>query len=252
MNQQEALFKYLLRLADQHLILGHRMSEMSSKAPFLEEDIACSNIALDLIGNANNLLQYAASVEGKDRSADDLAFLRGEREFYNSLLAEQPNRDFAYVMMRQFFCDTFDHLLYQELAKSTDQELAAIAQKALKEIRYHERHSAKWIVRLGDGTAESHSRIQTALNELYRFTAELFEMREEDSVLMNVGIVPDLSKLHPIWSRNIELTLTEANLELPAETFMQSGSRDGKHTEHLGYLLAEMQHLHRAFPGASW
>jgi len=252
MTKQEALYIYLLRLADQHLILGHRLSEMSSKGPFLEEDIACSNIALDLIGNANHILQYAAEVEGKNKTADDLAFLRDERNFYNTFLAEQPNVDFAYVMVRHFFADVFDSLVYAELTKSSDETLAAIAAKALKEITYHLRHTSKWIIRLGDGTEVSKTRVQNAINELYRFTGELFEMNEVDTILINEKIACDLSALHTPWLAKVNAVLTEATLTLPSDTFMQRGSRNGVHTEHLGFLLAEMQHLHRAFPGAQW
>ncbi len=252
MTKQEALFKYLLRLADQHLILGHRLSEQSSKGPFLEEDIACSNIALDLIGNANHLLQYAAEVEDKNRTADDLAFLRSEREFYNTLLAEQPNGDFGKVMVRHFYADVFDYLLYTELQKSSDETLASIAAKALKEITYHLRHTSKWIVRLGDGTEESKRRVTESINELYRFTGELFEMDEVDELLIKEKIAVDLSALKPLWLQKVKEVLTEATLEMPEDTYMQTGSRQGRHTEHLGFLLAEMQHLHRAFPGAQW
>lgn len=252
MTKQEALFNYLLRLGDQHLILGHRLSEQSSKGPFLEEDIACSNIALDLIGNANHLLQYAAEVEGKNRTADDLAFLRPEREFYNTLLAEQPNGDFGNVMVRHFFADVFDFLLYTELQKSSDETLASIAAKALKEITYHLRHTSKWIVRLGDGTEESKRRVTESINELYRFTGELFEMDEVDEILIKEKIAVDLSVLKPLWLQKVKEVFTEATLEMPADAYMQTGSRLGRHTEHLGFLLAEMQHLHRAFPGAQW
>ncbi len=252
MTAQEALFKYLLRLADQHLILGHRLSEQSSKGPFLEEDIACSNIALDLIGNANNLLQYAAEVEGKGRTEDDLAFLRSEREFFNSLLAEQPNRDFAYVMVRQFFCDAFDLLLYTELQHSKDETIAALAAKALKEIQYHLRHSSKWIIRMGDGTDESKRRVNEAVIDLYRYTSELFEMDDVDALLIEQKIAVDLSKLKSAWDAKIKEVFLEATLEIPQDVFMHTGSRKGVHTEHLGYLLAEMQHIHRAHPGAKW
>lgn len=252
MNQQEALFHYLLRLGDQHLILGHRMSEMSSKAPFLEEDIACSNIALDLIGNANNILEYAAATEAKGRTADDLAYLRSEREFYNTLLAEQPNRDFAYAIVRQFFADSFDVLFYTELANSRDAQLAAIAQKALKEIHYHFRHTSKWIIRLGDGTAESAARVQKAIDELYRFTEEQFDMSDVDAVLIAAKVAPDLANLKPLWLKKVQAVMAEASLTVPTDSFQQRGGREGKHTEHMGFLLAEMQHLHRAFPGANW
>ena len=252
MTKQEALFKYLLRLGDHHLVLGHRLSEQSSKGPIIEEDIACSNIALDLIGNANHLLQYAGEVEGKNRSADDLAFLRGERDYYNSLLSEQPAPDFAYVMVRHFLADVYDFYLYTALQKSSDETLAAIAAKALKEITYHLRHSSKWLIRLGDGTSESHKRTQDAINELYRFTGELFEMNEVDEVLMKEKITFDLTAIHQLWLSKVKEVFAEATLEIPADTFMQCGSRDGKHTEHLGFLLAEMQHLHRVIPGAEW
>ncbi len=253
MNKQEALFNYLLRLADQHLILGHRLSEQSSKGPFLEEDIACSNIALDLIGNATHLLQYAAEVEGKGRTADDLAFLRPEREFLNTFLAEQPNLDFAYVMVRHFFADVFDFYLYTELQKSSDETLASIAAKALKEITYHLRHTSKWVIRLGDGTEESKGRVQNAIDDLFRFTGELFEMNEVDELLMNEKIAIDLNKIKTSWKAKVKEVFAEAGVITPADdTFMQRGSREGKHTEHLGFLLAEMQHLHRAFPGAQW
>lgn len=252
MTKQEALFNYLLRLGDQHLILGHRLSEQSSKGPFLEEDIACSNIALDLIGNANHLLQYAAEVEGENRTADDLAFLRPEREFYNTLLAEQPNGDFGKVMTRHFFADVFDFLLYTELQKSSDETLASIAAKALKEITYHLRHTSKWMIRLGDGTEESKRRVTESINELYRFTGELFEMDEVDEILIKENIAVDLSKLKPMWLQKVKEVFAEATLTMPEDTYMQTGSRQGRHTEHLGFLLAEMQHLHRAYPGAQW
>lgn len=252
MTKQEALFKYLLRLGDQHLILGHRLSEQSSKGPFLEEDIACSNIALDLIGNANHLLQYAAEVENKNRTADDLAFLRSEREFYNTLLAEQPNGDFGYVMTRHFFADVFDFYLYSELQNSSDETLKSIAAKALKEITYHLRHTSKWMIRLGDGTEESKSRVQQSINELYRFTGELFEMDEVDEVLINEKISVDLAGIKNAWLAKVREVFAEAGLSIPEDVYMQTGSRKAQHTEHLGFLLAEMQHLHRAFPGAQW
>jgi ring-1,2-phenylacetyl-CoA epoxidase subunit PaaC len=252
MTIQEALFNYLLRLGDQHLILGHRLSEQSSKGPFLEEDIACSNIALDLIGNANHLLQYAAEVENKNRTADDLAFLRSEREFFNTLLAEQPNGDFGFVMTRHFFADVFDFYLYSELQNSSDETLASIATKALKEITYHLRHTSKWMIRLGDGTEESKMRVQNSIDELYRFTAELFEMDEVDELLIKEKVSVDLSGIKNLWLAKVKEVFSEAGLTIPEDVYMQTGSRKAQHTEHLGFLLAEMQHLHRAFPGAQW
>lgn len=252
MTKQKALFNYVLRLADNNLILGHRLSENCAHGPMLEEDIATTNIALDLIGLANSLLQYAGRVEGKGRSEDDLAFLRNEREFTNSLLSEQPNTDFAYLIMRQFLSDAFDFHFYGELTKSKDEILSALAVKAHKEITYHLRHSSSWVERLGDGTEESHRRIQAALNELWRFTEELFDMNEIDAVLIKEAIAIDLAPLKTKWQNTVGDLLKKATLSIPANTWQQHGSRDGKHTEHLGYLLAEMQHLHRAHPGVTW
>lgn len=252
MTKQEALFRYVLRLADNQLILGHRLSETCGHGPMLEEDIATTNIALDLIGISNSLLQYAGKVEGKGRSEDDLAFLRNEREFTNTLLSEQPNTDFAYLIMRQFLSDVFDFHFYEELKRSKDETLAAIAARAHKEITYHLRHSSSWVERLGDGTEESHRRIQAALNELWRFTEEQFDMNEVDAMLIKEGIAVDLAPIKAKWQKTVDDTLKKATLTIPANTWQQRGSRDGKHTEHLGYLLAEMQHLHRAHPGVTW
>lgn len=252
MTKQEALYTYVLRLADQHLILGHRLSEQSSKGPFLEEDIACSNIALDLLGSASAFLQYAAGLEGKGRTEDDLAFLRSEREFTNTLLAEQPNVDFAWVMARHFFSDAFDYFFFEELKKSKDEQIAAIAAKSHKEITYHLRHTSKWIERLGDGTEESHQRMQDAVNTLWRFTGELFEMNEVDELLIGEGIAADLSKVHDSWLNLVNEVFGSATLAVPQDVFMLTGGKKGIHSEHLGFLLAEMQHIHRAFPEAKW
>ncbi len=252
MNQQEALFQYLLRLGDTNLIAGHRLSELSSKAPFLEEDIANTNMALDLLGQTSAWYQYAVSVEGKGRSEDDLAFLRNERSFYNPLLAEQPNIDFAYVVVKQFILSTFNYHFYTLLTESKDETLAAIAAKSLKEFTYHLRHSAKWMERLGDGTEESHRRVQEALNDLWCYTGELFEMNEIDKVLISAGIASDLTKVKSAFDQTIFEVLQSATLTLPKDVFMKRGSRDGVHTEHLGFLLAEMQHLHRSHPGVKW
>src|ERR1700758_2268864 len=245
MDKQEALFKYTLRLADNSLILSQRLSEWTSQGPFLEEDLALTNIALDILGQANSLLEYAAKIEGKGRTADGLAFFRNEREFYNTLLVEQANGDYAKTILRQCFIDNFDLLFYGELSKSSDETLAAIAAKSLKEITYHVRHTSSWVDRFGNGTEESHARLQKALNELWRFTDELFEMDEVDAVLLKENIAVDLSALKPAWRKQMEITLEKANLKVPATTFMQTGSRNAKHTEHLGYILAEMQYLPR-------
>lgn len=252
MNKQEALFKYILRLADNSLILSQRLSEWTSKGPFLEEDLALTNIALDILGQANSLLEYAARVEGKGRSSDDLAFFRNEREFYNTLIVEQPNGDYAQTILRQCIIDNFDLLFYTQLAKSSDETLAAIAAKSIKEITYHVRHTSSWVDRFGNGTEESYARTQKALNELWRFTDELFEMNEVDEVLLKEKTAVDLSALKPIWKKQIEVIFAKANLKIPETTFMQTGSRKANHTEHLGFILAEMQYLPRMHPTAKW
>ncbi len=252
MTTQEALFNYCLRLADNHLILGHRLSELSSKGPLLEEDIACTNISLDLIGQANALLQYASSVENKGRNEDDLAFLRHERHFYNSLLSEQPNHDFAFTMVKQFLIDAFNFYLFDELKKSKDLTISALATKGHKEITYHLRHSSTWIDRLGLGTDESNKRTQNAINELWRFTDDMFVMDEADKILISEAIAIDLNTIKPKWHNTVNAAFEKANLKIPEKVWMQYGSKQGKHTEHLGFLLAEMQHLHRAYPGVKW
>lgn len=252
MNHPKNLFNYILRIADSQLILGHRLSEWTGHGPMLEEELASANTALDLIGQATTLYAYAAQVEGKGRTEDDLAYLRGEREFVNHLLSEQPKGDFGFSMLRQMLCDAFDVLFYESLMKSTDATLAGIAAKAFKESQYHLRHSSGWTERLGDGTEESHTRMQDALNELWRFTDDLFAMRESDQELAKAGIAVDVSSLHDKWLKQVGDVLDRATLTIPAHSFMQKGSLHGRHTEHLGYLLAEMQSLHRAIPGVKW
>jgi ring-1,2-phenylacetyl-CoA epoxidase subunit PaaC len=252
METQNALFYYCLRLADNNLILGQRLGELCGHGPLLEEDVALTNIALDLMGQARALLAYAATIENKGRSDDDLAFLRSEREFYNTLLVEQPNTDFAYIIARQFFVDAFDYYFYQQLTQSKDETLAALAAKGIKEVTYHLRHSSQWVERLGDGTEESHKRIQQAINDLWTFTGELFEITPHDTLLLKEGIAVDLALIQPQWNEHVNKVFEKATLQLPQNTWMQRGSREGKHTEHLGYLLAEMQHLHRAYPGVNW
>lgn len=252
MDSKEALFNYCLRLADNNLILGHRLSELSSKGPILEEDIALTNIALDLIGQARHLYQYAAELEDKGRTEDDLAYKRAEREFYNTLLSEQPNGDFAFTIVRQFFIDVFDYFFYQELLNSKDTRLAELAGRAIKEVTYHLRHSAQWMLRLGDGTEESHQRIQTAVEASWMYTGELFEMNEVDEVLIQEGVAPDLATIKEKWNAKVNEVLAEATLKRPEDAWMQTGSREGRHSEHLGYILAELQYLPRAYPDAEW
>lgn len=252
MNTHKALFQYCLRLGDTNLILGHRLAEMCSNGPFLEEDIALTNIALDLTGQAEALLKYAGEVEGKGRSEDDLAYLRPEWEYHNVLLAEQPNTDFAYVIARQFLIDTWQCLAYDRLRQSKDETLAALAARFLKESTYHLRHSSSWVERLGRGTDESHERISLAFNELWKFTPEMFERSEEEEKLAHAGIAPESSDLYAQWSVNVARVLDKANLNLPPEGFKSGSGRRGVHTEHFGHLLTEMQYLQRACPGASW
>jgi ring-1,2-phenylacetyl-CoA epoxidase subunit PaaC len=252
MTQQEALFNYLLRLGDNALILSYRLGEWSSNAPYLEEDLALTNIALDLTGRADALLRYAGEVEGKGRNQDDLAFKRDERHFYNNLITEQPNGDFAMTIARQLLYSNFDLLLYEALTKSSDGTIAGIAEKAIKETKYHIRHATQWMYRLGDGTEESYKRTQTALDELWMFTGELFEMDEVDELLIKSGIATDLQAIKATWSERIGETIVTSTLTRPTDGYMQTGSRKGVHSEYLGYILSEMQYLPRAYPDAKW
>ncbi len=252
MTKQEALFNYALRLGDNALILGHRLSEWSSKGPLLEEDIAMTNMALDLIGRSDALLKYTAQVEGKGKTEDDLAYKRGERQFLCNLIMQLPNSDFGFTIARQLIVSAFDLCLYEELVKSKDETIAAIAAKALKEIKYHLKFATDWTLRLGDGTEESHQRIQKSLDEIWMYTGELFETNEVDAFVVKEGIAPDYNNLKTHWKRIITEVLMEATLKVPIDGYMQTGSRKGVHTEYLGYILAELQYLPRAYPGAKW
>jgi len=245
------LFKYTLRIADSSLILGQRMSEWCSKGPTLEEDIALSNIALDLFGQANGFYEYSAQLDGS-KSADDLAFKRNEREFFNHQLSEQENGNFGTTTVRNFLHDTFSFLFYTELAYSKDETLAALATKSLKEVKYHLRHSSNWLIRLGDGTEESNLKVQKALDFLWQYTGELFEMDEVDNEMLDVGIGVNNFLLKNKWDELINSTLKKAKLTRPLDGYMATGSKKGIHTEHLGFLLAEMQFLPRAYPNAKW
>ena len=244
--------RYVQRIADTSLILGQRLSEWVGHAPALEEDLGLANIALDLIGQARLLLSYAGELEGRGRSEDALAFLRDASEFFNVTLAEQPNADFGRTIVRQFLISAYQLELYEALQASSDARLAGIAAKALKETRYHVRYSASWLVRLGDGTPESHARSQAALDELWPFTAELFAADEVDAAMQAQGIAPQLAPLQTRWSQRIDEVLAEATLIRPAAAVFSWHGRRGVHTEHLGYMLAEMQFLQRAYPGAEW
>jgi ring-1,2-phenylacetyl-CoA epoxidase subunit PaaC len=243
---------YLLRLGDTSLVLGQRLGEWVGHAPQLEEDLGLANLALDLIGQARLLLSYAGELEGRGRDEDALAFLRDAPQFLNLTLAEQPNGDFGHTIVRQWLIDTWQLQLYAALSHSSDGRLAAIAAKALKETRYHQRFSSGWLVRLGDGTPESHTRVQQALDSLWRFTPELFAGDEVDAALSRAGIAPELAALNGAWSAQVDADLGAATLTRPADAPHPWCGKRGVHSEHLGHLLAEMQHLPRTYPGARW
>ena len=252
MDLNQAKYEYALRLGDNALILCQRLGEWCGHGPELEEDLALTNLALDLIGQARMFLSYASELEGGGRSEDDLAFLRDGSDFKNVLLVEQPNGDYGKTITRQFFFDLFMSLYYRDLCQSNDERFAAIAEKSLKEVTYHLRHSSGWLIRLGDGTEESHQRMQQAVDELWPYTGELFQMDQVDELLIQNQIAPDLNKIKSEWNQRLAESLTLATLEQPKGDWMATGGKSGTHTEHLGYLLADMQFLQRAYPGVSW
>ena len=241
---------YAIRLGDDALILSHRLSEWSAHSPQIEEDLALANIALDLLGQARTLLAYGGAFSG--RSEDDLAYLREERQFTNLQLTEIENGDFAVTMIRQLLFSCYQYELYRDLQSSRDAQLAAIAAKAVKEVAYHIEHARAWVIRLGDGTELSHQRSQAALEAVWPFTHELFADDELARRVADLGVGPLPSGLRPAWLGSVQAVLTEATLTVPAGDWKPSGGRDGLHTEGFGYLLAEMQHLHRSHPGAQW
>lgn len=247
-----ALVTYLQALGDDRLVLGHRNSEWCGHGPILEEDLALTNIALDLVGQAQAFLALAGEIEGKGRNEDALAYFRDEMEFRNVQLVELPRGDFGFTIARQFLFDTFGALLMDSLQKCTFAPLAAIAAKTLREDLYHARHTGDWMRRLGDGTEESHRRVQSALDELWCYTGELFFDDPAATAVSNLFGAPLPSSLRAAWRQSIERVLGEATLKVPADGYMMNGSRTGRHSEHLGHLLAEMQSLARSHPGASW
>lgn len=246
------LLRYVLGRADDALVLGHRLSEWCGHGPLLEEDMALSNMALDLIGQARALYTYAGEVEGAGRDEDAYAYLRDVTSYANLLLVEQPNGDFARTIVRQLLFSAFIDPYWRALMASTDPTLAAIAAKAEKESAYHLRHASEWTVRLGDGTAESHGRAQRALDELWPFTGELFTMPAGERALIDAGIAVDPETLRAPWRATVTRVVERATLTLPADGWMQRGGREGRHSEHLGHLLSDLQYLQRAFPGATW
>ena len=246
------LVLYVLRRADDALILGHRLSEWCGHAPMLEEDMALANMGLDLLGQARALYGYAAEVEGRGNDEDKFAYLRDIRQYRNLLLVEQPNGDFARTMVRQFLYAAFADLYWRAMMRSTDVTLAAIAARSEKESAYHVRHSSEWMVRLGDGTGESHRRMQTAIDDLWAYTGEMFAVDDSERGLIDRGIAIDPATLRPQWLTTISTVVNEATLALPTTDWMQQGGRDGRHSEHLGHLLSELQYMQRSFPGATW
>ncbi|GAA3781480.1 phenylacetate-CoA oxygenase subunit PaaC [Corallibacter vietnamensis] len=250
MNQN--LYNYILGIADNSLILGQRLGELCGHGPSLETDIACTNMSLDLLGQVRSYYQYAAKIAGDGRAEDDIAMLRKEREYFNVLLVEQPNTDFGYTMARQFLFDVYHFLMLTELEKSTDLNLSAIAKKSIKEVSYHKRFSSDWIKRLGDGTEESHKRIQTAINDLWTYTDELFHQTEADKAMVAEGVGVDVSKLKDAYYDEVNAVLEEATLSVPESKYFQKGGKQGIHTEHMGYLLADLQYMQRTYPNMEW
>lgn len=252
MNTKEALLNYTLRLGDDALIIGHRLSEWCSRGPILEEDLALTNLSLDYIGRAQALLKYAAELKGDHSTEDDIAYKRAESSYFNHLIVETPNKDFALTIVRQLFVSAFEFQFFEALQKSSDHQLAAISSKTLKEVKYHLAHATDWVIRLGDGSNESHQRMQKAVNQLWMFTGELFEMTEVDFHLLKEGIAIDLVPIQIQWQELITNVLNKATLHQPMSNYMQSGGLRGKHTEYMGHILSEMQYLQRAYPDAKW
>ena len=245
-------FEYLLRLGDDRLVLGHRLSEWCGHGPILEEDIALANIALDLIGQASLYLKLVGKCEGKGRDDDALAYFRETTDYRNLHIVELPKGDYAFTIVRQLFFDVFNYHLLEQLQKSSNADLAGIAAKGFKEVRYHIRHSSEWVVRLGDGTEESHTRAQKAVNDLWRFTDEMFVADDVDREMAAAGIGTDPAALKPKWEAVVKDVLNRATLTVPNDPYAMTGGRKGRHTEYLGHLLSEMQIVARSHPGAEW
>lgn len=250
MNKE--LYKYVIGIADNSLILGQRLGELCGHGPSLETDIACTNMSLDLLGQVRSYYQYAAKIAGDGRTEDDIAMLRKEREYFNVLLVEQPNTDFGYTMARQFLFDVYHFLMLTELEKSTDLNLSAIAKKSIKEVSYHKRFSSDWIKRLGDGTEKSHNRVQTAINDLWTYTDELFHQTDADKAMVAEGVGVDVTKLKVAYYEEVNAVLEEATLSVPESKYFQKGGKQGIHTEHMGYLLADLQYMQRTYPNMEW
>jgi ring-1,2-phenylacetyl-CoA epoxidase subunit PaaC len=249
---KDQIYQYLLLLGDNPLILGHRLSELCGHGPSLETDIALTNISLDLFGQVRHYFQYAAKLKGEGSTEDDIAFLRYPNEYKNVLLAEQPNTDFAYVITRQFLFDAYHLPLLEQLMTSKDKQIAAIATKSIKEVKYHRRFSSEWVKRLGDGTEESHRRMQNAIDELWPYTTELFAPTPLETLMLETGIGADLSEIKPAYLDTVRQVMDEATLTLPEIPYAHAGGKNGIHSEQLGYILAELQYMQRAYPDMSW
>jgi len=246
------LVQYIFSIADNSLILGQRLGELCGHGPSLETDIAMTNISLDLFGQVRSYYQYAAKLIGNDETEDTIAFLRKERDYKNVLLVEQPNRDFAYSIARQFLFDLYHLLLLEELQNSSDATLSAIAKKSIKEVSYHTRFSSDWIRRLGDGTDESHSRIQTALNDLWVFTDELFHQTDAEKAMVSEGIGVDVTQLKEAFYKRVNTILEESTLQTRTIEYFQKGGKQGIHSEHMGYILTELQYMQCTYPNMTW
>lgn len=252
LKPEEALMHTVIQIADDHLILGHRLSEWCGHAPMLEEDLSMPNIALDLIGQSRALYSYAATVEDKGRSEDEIAYLRTDREYTNCLLVERPNGDFGHTMLRQYYFATYMQLFWQSASKCSDETLRGIAGKAVKEVAYHVRHCGEWVIRLGDGTDESASRMANAVEALHLYTEELFTTDQARQSCIDAGLIPDNTAIKAQWIECIEQVFSEACLTIPDVAYPLLGGRNGEHTEDFGFLLADLQYVQRAYPGAQW
>ena len=250
--KNENLYNYILGVADNSLILGQRIGELCGHGPSLETDIACTNVSLDLFGQVRSYFQYAAEIAGEGKTEDDIAFLRREREYKNVLLVEQPNTDFAYTIVRQFLFDVYHLLFLQELQNSTDETLVAIAKKSIKEVSYHERFSSDWIKRLGDGTEVSNQKIQEAINNLWTYTDELFHQTDADKAMVTAGVGVDVTALKDAYYAKVNSVLEIATIAIPESKWFQKGGKEGVHTEHLGFMLSDMQYMQRTYPGMEW